>query len=535
MSISKVFRFSLFVMITTSMTSCCKTKNTAQVTSSTQEITLNIENEPCCLDPRKARKLYDLNLLKGFNEGLYREDLDGNLKEAIAKKVTKSEDQKTYTIELKKTYWSNGDPLTAHDFIYSWKSSVDKAFPTAYSAFLYRIKNARAIKEEQMSVDYLGAYAKDDYTLVVELETPTPFFKELLSLPAFFPVKQSIVEHNPDWHYNPETFICNGPFKLETWKMKNKITAVKNDYYWDTKNVKLQKLNMLMLDPTTAYKMYNKKQLQWAGSPYSNIPCDVVEHLQDSETLKKITGLIVYMLKTNTEKYPMQNENLRKSLAYAINRKDIVEHVLYGAGSPATALVPACLNNRTKGFFEDGNSKKALEHFELALKELSLTKENFPTITISYDSTERNHKIISAIQDNLRKVLKINIQIEPYEKKVCLDKISSGNFQLVLCNWIADYRDATGMLEVFKTKHVGTNCTNWESLDYISAIDNSYTCTTSQKRLSLLNDAEAILMNELPLIPLYHQKLMYVQDEKLKDVILSETGCIDFKYAYIEN
>ncbi len=291
---------------------------------------------------------------------------------------------------------------------------------------------------------------------------------------------------------------------------------------------------MVMIDPDTAFKMYENGELNWAGSPYSNLPPDAINHLNKNNQIEMNEALTTYMLKTNIEAFPLNNKNLRKSIAYAINRKDIVDHVLFKGGAVATAFVPSCLNVQEEGYFKDGNTQKARELFELALDELSLTKETLPPLTITYHATEKSHKIISAVQDQLNQVFGISVQLDPLESKVCIDKITRGNYQMVFRDWTADYKDPISFLEIFKTKHVGTNNTNWESLDYISAINASYHCDSTEERFAKLNEAEKILMDDLPAIPIYHNKFLHLQDEKLKGVVLTETGTIDFKWAYIE-
>ena len=515
------------------LSGCTNKDSSSKSSTPVQEITFNIQAEPSCLDSRKARLLSQFNLIRTFNEGLYRTDKDGLTKEALAESVTLLDDKKTYVIELKNSQWSNGEPVVASDFVYAWKSALDKNFPSPCASLLFPLKNARVIKEGLMPTSMLGVHTKGDYTLVIELEEATPFFHELLALPVFFPINQSIAEKDEHWHLNPETYVCNGPFKLQSWKHEDEIVAIRNKRYWDKKSVKLEKIKMIMVDEDTGFKMYQNGETNWAGSPYSTIPLDSIRHLEGSNLLHKDPFLGTYWIRTNVEAFPLQNEDIRKSLAVAINRKEIVEHVLSNSVDVATGIVPECMGLQKAPYFEDGNIQEAKALYDKAIDSLSLSNKKAPSFKLTYVAAERNHKIAAAIQDQLRKALGVDVQLEPLETKVFLDKITRGDYQLACGSWIADYKDPINFLEVFKTKSVGTNNTNWENLDYISAIESSYKCESNEERQIVLQDAEKLLVEHMPAIPVFHYNLLHVQDNKLKDVILSETGSIDFKCAYV--
>lgn len=515
--------------------SCGKGANAQTEIGAKQEVSFNLGADPSTLDSRRARMLSDLNLIRTFNEGLYRHDKKGVPQEAVAKSIKLLDDKKTYIIELKETLWSNGDPVTAGDFIYAWKSALDKDFPCAYASMLFPLKNAKSIKNGLMPTSMLGAHKKGDYTLIVELEEPLPYFTELLTLPVYFPINQSIELSNADWHHSAETYVCNGPFKLETWKHKNEIVAVRNKRYWDKSSVKLQKLSMIMVDHTTGFRLYEDGKLSVVGSPHTNIPTDALKHLQDSNLLKQGDFLGTFWIRINTEAYPLQEENLRKALAMAINRKDIVEHVLSNTAEVATGLVPVSMGLADKPYFNDGDCEKAQRFLDTVLSGLGITKDELPALKYTYSASEKNHIIAGAVQDQIKKALGIEIQLEPLEPKVYIDKVKRGDYQLAWGSWIADYSDPTTFLEVFKTKSVGTNNTNWESLNYISAINESYQAETKEERMASLQKAEYLIMDEMPAIPVFHTKMVYLQDEKLKDLILSPTGSMDFKWAYVSN
>lgn len=251
-----------------------------------QNIRINITGEPGTLDPRKARSLNDFNVIKMLMEGLTRMNYDSNPDLALAEKLIISEDQKTYTFTLKKVKWSNGDALTAHDFVYSWKKILSPTFPADNAHILYVIKNASLIKEGKLPVSMLGVQAMDDLTLVVHLEKPISFLLEVLAAPTCYPIHSQTDKENPHWAENADTYVSCGPFKLNEWKHSDSISVVKNDKYWDTNSVKLKKIDMVMVSPETGFNMYEKNELDWEGSPLSILPLDAIEKLKEKAELK---------------------------------------------------------------------------------------------------------------------------------------------------------------------------------------------------------------------------------------------------------
>ena len=517
------------------LVSCdCGCKGSKNSSSTKQEISINIAVEPSSLDPRKARSLGDLNLARNLMEGLMRVNKSGITSPALAEKYQVSEDMKTYTFKLRESKWSNGEPLTAHDFVYSWKKTLAPDFLSDYAFMLYSIKNAKSVKQGVLPATMLGVEAQDDYTLVVQLEYPVPFFLELVTSPAFFPVNKTVDMTDPTWTHSPETYVSNGPFQLLEWKHHDQIIATRNPYYWDADVVKLDRISMVMVDADTAMKMFEVDELQWQGSPFSSISVDAIETLSEKKLIHEDPMLGTYWISTNTSLFPFHNDQLRKALAVAIDRQELVDHVVLGGHVPATGIVPASMGLQTTPYFEDGNGSEAYNLLQIALEEENLTLEKLPEMTLTYASDNRNHRIAQAIQDQWKQALGIKIKLEPLEQKVYFSRISKGDYQLACGSWIADFRDPINFLEVFKTKHVGTNGTGWESLDYQKALNDSYFSSTENERRKNLRQSEEILMDEMPVIPIFHYSMLHVENDSLHDVVLTENGQIDFKWAYVK-
>ncbi|MCK4934909.1 MAG: peptide ABC transporter substrate-binding protein [Simkaniaceae bacterium] len=536
----KLLKFTGLLISTVLLVSACNNsskqpkQNSPQKKSQNQALKINIKNEPQSLDPRKARCASDMNVIRMFMEGLTRIDKSGTCTLALAEKVTVSEDSKTYTFTIKDAYWSNGDPITSHDFAYTWKKSLSSAFPSPCAGQLFLIKNAEAIKNGRLPNSLLGIDTPDEKTLVVELNYPAPYFLELTAHPIFFPINVKIDKQNPSWAESVETYIGSGPFTLHRWNHQYSIQAEKSQSYWDSKAVHLQTINMSMVQEATGLLMFEKKELDWEGSPFTAISPDALDDLKENNCLKSSPSLATYMVRINTEKPPFNLPEMRKAFALAINRQEIVDYVTQGGQIPATGLVPPTLSLHNEPYFFDANKEKALMLFETALEKSGVLYEKLPQITLSYVAGDRNHQIAQAMQHQWLEAFGIKVNLAPTESNVYFSKLSTKDYQLAYSSWIADFSDPINFLEAFKTKLSGTNNTNWENPEFIQNLDKSHFVRNQEKRLQTLTLSEAIMMQDMPVIPIFHNTMQYVQNPQLKKVVLSSTGVIDFKWAYFE-
>ena len=459
---------------------------------------INIGSDPQTLDPRKAISLNDVNITKFFFEGLTKINDQDAPELAAAKSYTLSDDGKTYTFILRPSRWSNGDPVTAHDFVRSYQSSLSPEFSSATAYQLYIIKNAK-------SSSNIGVKALDDATLVIELNRPIPYFLELISRPIFFPIHQTL-----------DPTISNGPFYLKNWHHQSHIEACKNAYYWDKGAIKLNGIKLEMLSEDTAFNLFEQGELDWDGSPFSSISPEATSFLKSSNQLKSHPFLGTVFIRFNTAHPTLQSNQMRKAMAWAINREELIDHVLQGNQRPALSLLPHQIG---------------LNKFEVTGSE----KAGLPaTIKLTYFAKARNQKLAQALQQQWKKTLNINVDLEPLELKVFFDQVSKGNYQLALGDWIADFADPINFLEVFKKKRLSTNRTYWENAEFCQLLDQSDLEFDQTKRKELLSKAEKILIQEMPIIPLYEHSMLYIQNEKLKNVTINSMGTLNLKNAYLE-
>ncbi|WP_349410255.1 peptide ABC transporter substrate-binding protein [Pseudalkalibacillus sp. SCS-8] len=503
-----------------------------------QELNVNINTEPFSLNPGLANDTTSSAVLLQTFEGLTRINQDGEPEPAMAKEIKKSDDLTTYTFTLRDDVkWTNGDPVTAQDFEWAWKWVLDPKTDAQYAYQLFYVKNAEKAKNGDVSVDEVGVKALDEKTLEVTLENPTPYFEELTAFYTYFPVNSKIAKENPDWYQDAgELYTSNGPFKMTTWEHSDKIILEKNEDYWDAGAVKLNKITMIMVnDPNTELNMYKNGELDWAGSPTGNIPLEAIPTLKKEGDLqiKPIAG--TYWYKFNTEKEPFNNANIRKAFAYSINRQAIVEQITKGGQVPAMGAVPPTMfPENEKGYFKDNDVETAKELLEKGMEELGYDSvEDFPEITLSYNTSEAHAKIAQAIQDMWKNNLGIDVSLENAEWAVYIEKLHAGDYQIGRLGWLGDFNDPINFLELYKEKG-GNNDTRWTNEDYKELLNKSAKETDAEKREELLKQAEQILMDEMPVSPIYFYTNVYVKNDKVKDVVISGLGDVQYKWAHIE-
>ncbi len=384
-----------------------------------------------------------------------------------------------------------------------------------------------------MGIDALCGHAQDAQTLIIELINPTPYFLELLALPAFFPIHHQVDQKNPTWAQNSATHVGNGPFVLSNWKHRDCLELKKNENYWDAAQVKIESLELSMLSEEIELKLFEKKQLDWAGSPLSTLPVDALEKLKEISDLNTQELLGTYFIRINTERAPFNHPLMRKAFALAIDRKSIVEHVTRGNQIPATGLVPLALGIQQTPYFQDADEQAATALFKKSLADQKLKKEKLPEIVLMYRAGERSHLIAQAVQQQWFSAFGLRVKLEAVEGKIYLDRLSKQDFHMAAGSWIADFADPINFLEVFKYKN-GSNNTHWENARFTELLDQSLNTKDKDARMEILSQSEQILMEEMPIIPIFYYTMLYINQPHLKDVVLTPMGQIDFKWASLE-
>ncbi|MCZ0073358.1 peptide ABC transporter substrate-binding protein [Bacillus sonorensis] len=497
-----------------------------------QVLKLNNENEPTSFDPPTGFNNVSWQALNNLMEGLTRLGADHEPEAASAEKWSISDDGKTYTFTIRgQAKWSNGDPLTAGDFEYAWKRLLDPKTGSSAAFLGYVIEGGEEFNNGKGSKDDVKVEALNDKTLKVTLTSPQKSFLSIVSNPAFFPVNQKVAEGNPKWHEEADTFVGNGPFKLTEWKHDESLAMEKSDTYWDKKTVKLDKVTWAMVnDRNTDYQMFQSGELDTAY-----VPAEMSEKLMGSDEVKVFDQAGLYFYRFNVKMEPFQNENIRKAFAMAVDQQELVDYVTKNGEKPARAFVsPGLKGSGGKDFREEGgdvvtfNADEAKKLLEKGMKEEHYKK--LPEITLTYSTKPEHKKMAEAVQQQLKSVLNVNVKLANMEWNTFLEEQKALKFQFSQSSFLADYADPINFLESFQTDN-SMNRTGWSSKEYDQLIKAAKHEADEGKRNELMHQAEKVLFEGMPIIPVYFYNQVHLEKENVKGIIRHPVGYIELKWA----
>lgn len=525
---------------------CGQKKEASKDKKSEQIFSQTVPTELTSADLSVVTDTISFGILNNTNEGIYRLDKDNNPQPAGAKEMAEvSADGKTYTIHLRDTNWSNGDPVKAGDYVYGWQRTVDPKMASQYAFMFSSIKNADAINQGKAELDTLGIKALDDTTLEIQLEQATPYFPYLLAFPSFFPQNKGVIEEYGDQYAaTSEKLVSNGPFVLTDFDgpgVDTDWTLKKNKEYWDADTVQLTEINYTVVkEASTALNLFNDGQAedvtlngelarQKANDPeYVSLPIASTTYLEFNQA---------------TPDSPFKNSNVRKAISYALDRKSIVTNILGNGSIASTGFVPSgmSLNPETKtDFTEDTKAtlsydeKQAQTYWEKAKSELGIEKLSFKLLSSDVDSTK---KITEYIKGQLEEKLPgITIDLNPVPISVRLERANSGNFEVVMNNWVADYADPSSFLDLFVTGSP-YNRGDYSSKAYDKAVESASLAdaTDEAARWQDLLTADQILNEDMGIVPIYQSTEAHLRSEKIKGIVTHAAGAqYDYKWAYVE-
>lgn len=498
-------------------------------TKSSQVLNLTEMQEPPSLDSAKSTDVVSFMILGNTMEGLYRLDKDSKpVLGMAAKEPEVSEDKLTWTFTLRDAQWSDGKPVTAHDFEYAWKRALDPNTASEYAYILYPIKGAEAYNTGKGSADDVGVKALDDKTLEVVLERPIPYFKDLLCFATFLPQRQDIVEkHGDKYALEANTLVYNGPFVLSDWKHNQSFQMKPNSSYWDKEAVKLEEINwQIVKDNSTQINLYNTGKLDFA---YLN--SEFIDAFEGDPNTFVIQDGSSWYLEMNQTKDFFKNKKIRQAISLAIDRDTFVKGILKNGSIPAGGLVPPFI----KASGVDDNKKyrdlvkmepqydpnKAKQLWEEGLKELGL--DQAPTIELLGDDTSAAKQSLQFVQEQLRVNLGANVQITSVPFKERLERGKSQRFDLLMSGWGPDYNDPMTFLDLFTTNN-GFNRGKYSNPEYDQLIQKSNANPDFKERFEDLAKAEEILINDAAIVPLYYRTKIAVKKPFIKDWYWSAIG-----------
>ncbi|WP_455256841.1 ABC transporter substrate-binding protein [Peptoniphilus asaccharolyticus] len=571
---------ALLILTAVFLTACGGSKSANTAVEGTV-LVVNNGSEPGTLDPALSQGTHESYLLNHLFTGLLRYDKEGNLAPGMAKDMpTVSEDGLTYTFTLKDDVkWSNGDPVTAKDFEFSWLRALDPETASLYAYQLYYVKGGEAyntverpgvyyVKDadgnDTKEVDHevvitdadkegldlkgksedeiadavyakwleakraeVGVKAIDDKTLEVTLEKPTPYFTDLTAFYTLYPVNQKVVEENPDWAKDASTFVSNGAFKLINWEHNSKVETAKNENWFDAAEVKLGGITWEILeDNNTAYQNFDTKKYGVLTDPPTEVLAQKISENDPVVVIGKQIGTYYYSLNMLPKdgKNPFANLKIRQAFSMALDRKSIVENITKGGQIPAEGMVPFGLIDENNKEWRDLNGNlikedvaEAKKLLEEGMQESGITIEDINKQVLLYNTSESHKKIAQAVQQMWNQNLGVTVGLENADFNVKLSRENAHDFDLSRGGWVGDYYDPMTMLDLFVTGGE-QNYSSYSNPEFDALIKEAKNTDDQAVRMENMRKAEKILMEDMPIIPVYFYTQPYFVQENVKGV-----------------
>ena len=496
-----------------------------------KELSVITGPDPDTIDPALNSSVDGGTLIKHVFEGLYTMDENDKAVPGSAESVTISDDLLTYTFKIRdNAKWSDGQDLTAEDFVYSWKRAIDANTGADY-AYMYEC----IAGYDQTAPDKLGVKAVDAKTLEVKLVAPTAYFLELTAFPAYMPVRKDMVEANGEkWAQQPESYIGNGSYKVTEWVAGSHILMAQNENYWNVSALKPTTIRFNLTDDDVA-QLTNYKNGTTAF--IDSVPNDEIETLKQSPDFYVAPQIGTYYISYNVTKAPLDNPKVRQALTLAIDRDFIVTNVGKAEQEPAGAIVHPALSDVEPGSsFRDAKYNyydPSFEAYEANLEEAKKilaeagypNGEGFPTITYLYN-VGTGHQLIGEALQNMWKELGITVNLESQEWNVFLNSRKNGDYFIARNGWLGDYNDPISFLDMWITDG-GNNDAQWSNATFDALIKEVKNTGDQKVRMQKMHEAEDIIFDEWMLCPLYYYTDIYMESPAITGTIKSPLG---FKY-----
>lgn len=500
-------------------------------------IVISLGGEVATIDPHLNTASTGTVYIRHFFEGLMKKDKDGNLVGGMAENYKMSEDGVSYIFYLRtNAKWSDGKPVTADDFVYSYRRFVDPKTAAPYASLMAPIKNALKISKGEISTEELGIKKIDDYTLEITLENPTAYFLELADM--FVPVRKDIIEEYGDtWVQTPESYIGNGPYKMTERVRDDKIVMQINTNYYDKDKLVAKNITVSMVaDKNTALAALRNGQIHFS----TLVPNQEIENLQKEGLIVMNQAYGTTFFEINLTNEAFKDSRVRRALALAIDRNYIVESVNKAGQIPAGAFVPPLISDYKGEFRANGGDyisvntndyQKNIEEAKKLMAEAGYPNgENYPVIEVLV-ANDGNVVMVEAIQQ-MWKNIGVDAVIVPREWSVILQSFRDLSYQMILSGWTGDYNDPMTMLELYLS-YAPSN-PGYNNPEYDKLIESSKYIVNPEERMKVLHDAEAILMYDMPIIPIHYRSNVLMVDKKLKDYKLDPLAKYRFHYSYLE-
>ncbi len=492
-------------------------------------ITACIASEPETIDPSLNSSVDGATYIQHVFEGLMKfQPVEGQMEPEVvpgqaAEEPTVSEDGMTWTFKLRDDIvWSDGQPVTANDFVYSWQRIVDPATASDYNYIIDMVVNAPAIRDGQMDKSELGITAIDDKTLEIKLSSPCAYFRDLCAFSSLMPLRQDIVEGNDSWTF--DNYIGNGKYVVSNWTHDDSIEMTVNDKYYAPDEIKNEGIIWKLMDDENAMLAeFNSGSLDFINS----MPVDETARLLADGTMQVTPYLGTYTAVFNIEKAPFDDPLVRKAFSLAIDRNYICETVTQRGEQPASGWVPDGITNYAGGDFRaDGGDYYSVdpadyeancEEARRLLAEAGYPDgEGFPIVEYLYNTNDGHQKIYEALAYMWQEELGVTVNGSNQDWNVFLDTRSTGGFEVARHGWIADINDAVNFLDMWTTSQIdGNNYARWSNEEFDQLISGSVTEADAAARQEMLHKAEDIMMEDMIVAPIYFYVEPYCLSDRL--------------------
>ncbi|MEC3226526.1 peptide ABC transporter substrate-binding protein [Bacillus thuringiensis] len=517
-----------------------ETKNNAKATDkkeTKQSISLPYIAEIPTMDVTKATDSESMNVMRNVFEGLYILGEDNKVIPGVAKSYEVSEDKKTYTFHLRDSKWSNGTPVTAADFVFSWKRAVNPDTAAEYAFLFFDIKNAKRINSKELPIDQLGVKVIDDKTLEVQLEQPIPYFIDLTTFATFLPINEKYFEsQGKQYGLEANQLVYNGAFTLDNWKHEQGFQLKKNSNYWDAKTVKLDEINFdIVKDKSTEINLYESGQLDRVG-----LTGEFVDKYRNNPDFKERSEVTVQFLRLNQKNDVLKNKNARLAIGQAMNKKAFVDTVLNNGSLPADGFIPADFAKgpdgndfrKENGALVKDDVKKAKVNWKKAKQELGKEQVTLELLTSDNAIAKKNAEYLKGeLEKNLDG---LTVHVKPQPRKQQIQLLLNSDYDIGVDVWAPDIPDPITFLDIFTTDS-SYNFDKYSNQAYDELIHQVKTNLAGNEtaRWEAMKRAEKILLDDGAVTLFYQPGRSYLQRSTVKGIVTNDFGG-EFNYKWAE-
>jgi oligopeptide transport system substrate-binding protein len=486
--------------------------------------------DPSTLDPRKCGDVISSAIIFFLFRGLTRLQPNREVAFDLAESLEISRDKKRYVFRLGEHHWSDGRRIAALDFEKSWKDLLQPNFPSPSSHLFYPIKNAAAAKAGKKPITQVGVHADGPQHLIVELEYPLLHFLELISFCTFFPIPTHCEAQF--FSAKAQPFVSSGPFQLIHWQSQKEILLKKNCYLRHPMSPEKVLIHIIP-DAKKTFFLFEEGKLDWVGEPFSPFPLNHLPAFAEDWESHAVGGVTLCFF--NTRLPPFSNQKIRQAFSYAICREKILQRLCIPNTTIATGLIPPILlkGQKKRDFFTDGNVEAAQKCFREGIKELRTSPKKFHWL-LSFEACDRDFQIAKSLQKDWEEAFSIRVHLEPLEFKPLRERLAKREFLLSFTQWMTQYFSPMNFLEKFKHLESGKNFSGWSHPTYSNLLKKCLKETAIDKQIHLIERAECLLAEYMPIAPLYYFSLSYLQKPYLRNVFFSPIGRVHLEEAFFD-